>query len=201
MEEGTVPRVFEDDDEVPELRPCIIGLVGKTKAGKTSIADFLVNVLGFKRLSFGESVKKEVARGFGMEPSSLIALEKREGKQINDLYHSWRIGRQKLSGKNYWVKQLLEQLPYHPNVVIDDIHYPDELIAVAKAGGRIGKLELAPKTQIERGADETIMKHESQIALDTYIYNPAFIIETDAVDFDTVRDFVCYWMAEEGYLV
>ena len=190
-----------EEERGPELRPCIIGLVGKTKSGKTAIADFLVDALGFKRLSFGDAVRQQIARGFGMEASQLVALEKLEGVEIKNLYHAWHNGRKELSGKNYWVKKVLEQLPYYENIVIDDIRYPDEMIAVVRAGGRIGKLECAPKTQIERGADETILKHETEIALDTYIYNPSFIIETDAVDFDTVREFVCYWMAEEGYLV
>lgn len=193
--------MFDDDEyEMPELRPCIIGLTGKMKSGKTTLADFLVDALGFKRLSFGEAVKRQVARGFGIEYETLLKWEKDEKEKLRPLYQAWGEGRRQLSGSNYWVKIVLEELSLHKNVVIDDIRYPNELIAVIKAGGHIGKLDVSKKTQLARGAKEKWLKHESETALDNYLYNPSFVIDADEIDDDSVKHFVCWWLHEEGYL-
>jgi len=192
--------VFDEDDfELPELRPIIIGLAGKMKSGKSTLANFLVDVLGFKRLSFGEAVKRQVARGFGMEYNTLLALEKEEKEKLRPLYQAWGHGRRKLSGENYWVVEVLKQIPFHKHVVIDDIRYPNELRAIQEAGGRIGLLEITAKEQIQRGADRDWLMHESEIALDSYEYDPAFIVDSDGVDADTVKQFILWWLGEEGY--
>lgn len=193
--------MFDDEGDSFDLRPCIIGLTGKMKSGKTTLANFLVEAMGFKRLSFGEAVKKEVARGFGITYESYLLLEEKEKAKLRPVLQAWGEARRNLSGSNYWVKILLEELALHKNVVIDDIRYANELVAVMKAGGRIGQFNITKECQLERGANEECLEHESETALDSYVFNPAFVVDSDTITMDSVKEFICWWMVDQGYLM
>lgn len=190
----------EEERRDAESKPCIIGIAGKMRSGKTTLANHLVKRFGFKRLSFGKEVKREVARGMGMSLAALEAMEKTNKEDMRIVYQAWGEMRRKISGQGYWVTKVVEQFNSYDKIVIDDVRYPNELSAIRKAGGHVGVLEITPDEQLNRGADERFIFHESEIALDEYFWVPAFLIESDFTDRETVHDFVEWWLYMAGYL-
>ena len=190
----------EESRRQRNTKPCILGLSGKMKSGKTTIAQHLCDKYGFQRFSFATAVRREVARGMGMSLEAWNALEADNKASVRPILQAWGHGRRMISGENYWVAKVLEEIEGLPRVVIDDVRYPNELQAIRKAGGHVGVLEVGPDTQIERGANEEMIFHDSESALDDYFWVPAFIIETDFTDIDTVQDFVEWWLYMSGYL-
>jgi hypothetical protein len=192
--------VSVDERRAKAKKRCILGIAGKMRSGKTTLANHLVKRFGFKRLSFGTEVKREIARGMGMSLDALIAMEQTNKEDMRVVYQAWSEMRRKLSGKNYWVAKVIAQLEHYDKVVIDDVRYPNELSAIRKAGGHVGVLEITPDEQMARGADERFIFHESEIALDEYFWVPAFLIESDFTDRETVHDFVEWWLYIGGFL-
>jgi len=182
------------------MKPCILGIAGKMRSGKTTLANHLVNRFGFKRISFGTEVKREVARGMGMSLVALEALEETNKEDMRIVYQAWGEMRRELSGDSYWIAKVIEQFGHHERIIIDDVRYPNELSAIRKAGGHVGVLEITPEEQMDRGADERFLFHDSEVALDEYFWVPAFLIESDFTDRESVHDFVEWWLYMSGYI-
>lgn len=66
----------------------IIGLHGKARAGKDSIADYLVEQYGFVKFGFADALYKEVANAFGVAP---FFLQDADTKDVeSELMSLWR---------------------------------------------------------------------------------------------------------------
>ena len=190
----------EEERRDAEVKACILGIAGKMRSGKTTLANHLVKRFGFKKLSFATEVKREVARGLGMSLDGLEKLEITNKEDMRSVYQSWAEMRRSISGKGYWIAKIVEQFSDYDKIVIDDVRYPNELSAIRKAGGHVGILEITPDEQLNRGADEQFLFHASEIALDEYFWVPAFLVESDFTDRETVHDFVEWWLYIGGFL-
>ena len=110
----------------------LIGLVGRAGAGKTFIANYLVEKYGFKRLSFADQLKHMLISA-GMITHEEAYVEKTEHsrwllqkigtdifrKQVDDLFWVKRM--------SVAVKRFLDA---GTRVVIDDIRFPNEAALV-----------------------------------------------------------------------
>ena len=98
------------------------GSFGKTGVGKTTAANALVNILGFKRLSLMDVVK-DSAKASGIDnPSSLEAIDFvcRSGRRINE---------------DFWLNLTVKGMEGHDKIVLDDVWFGNEAQFIRNNGG------------------------------------------------------------------
>lgn len=121
----------------------IIGIGGRAKSGKTTIAKHLVNHHGFHRLSFAENLKQGLIRMFDLP---YVAFEDEEMKEASS-WMGWSpralaqyIGTdvcRSAFGENIWVDLMDRKLQHYDDssrIVIDDVRFENEAKWVRKTG-------------------------------------------------------------------
>jgi hypothetical protein len=135
----------------------IIGLVGLIGSGKDTVADYLVNVHEFRRESFAGTLKDAVAAVFGWDRTLLEGRTKasREWREQVDTWWAARLNMPDLTPRwvlQYWGTEVMRR-GFHDdiwiasienkirnlqdNVVISDCRFPNEIVNLRSAGGRI----------------------------------------------------------------
>lgn len=132
----------------------IIGVCGLIGSGKDTVADYLVNVYGFRRDSFAASLKDAVSSVFGWNRDMLEGRthSSREWRERPDDWWSQRLGMPitprrilQLWGTevcrrgfhdDIWIASLENKLrTSQDHVVISDCRFPNEISAIRRAGG------------------------------------------------------------------
>ena len=135
----------------------IIGVCGFIGSGKDTIADYLVNVHGFRRESFANTLKDAVAAVFGWDRVMLEGRTKeaREWREQVDPWWAERLGIPTLTPRwvlQYWGTEVCRK-GFHDdiwiasvenklrrskdNIVISDCRFPNEIASIKQAGGNI----------------------------------------------------------------
>lgn len=142
----------------------IIGVCGLIGAGKDTIADYLVNIHGFRRDSFAATLKDACAAVFGWDRDMLEGRTKssREWRERPDEWWSQRLGRtitprlvlqewgtevcRRGFHDDIWIASLENKIRNSKDdVVISDCRFPNEIAAIRRAGGTV--------IRVVRGAD------------------------------------------------
>ena len=142
----------------------IIGVCGLIGAGKDTIADYLVNIHGFRRDSFAASLKDAVSAVFGWDRDMLEGRTRssREWREQRDVWWSERLCREitprwvlqywgtEVFRNNFhddiWIASLENKLrQQQDDVVISDCRFPNEVLAIRRAGGYV--------IRVQRGSD------------------------------------------------
>jgi hypothetical protein len=139
----------------------IIGVCGFIGSGKDTIADYLVNVHGFRRESFANTLKDAVAAVFGWDRVMLEGRTKeaREWREQVDPWWSERLGMSNLTPRwvlQYWGTEVCRR-GFHDdiwiasvenklrrskdNIVISDCRFPNEILSIKQAGGSIIRVD------------------------------------------------------------
>ena len=133
----------------------IIGICGFIGSGKDTIADYLVNLHGFRRESFANSLKDAVAQVFGWDRTMLEGRTKqsREWRDQIDLWWAERLNMPELTPRlmlqlwgtevcrrgfhdDIWIASLENKLRNsRDDIVISDCRFPNEIRAIRSAGG------------------------------------------------------------------
>jgi len=133
----------------------IIGICGFIGSGKDTVADYLVNVHGFRRESFAGTLKDAVAAVFGWDRTLLEGrtTESREWREQVDAWWANRLTMPHLTPRwvlqywgtdvcrhgfhdDIWIASLENKLrQIKDNVVISDVRFPNELKAIKNTGG------------------------------------------------------------------
>ena len=133
----------------------IIGVCGFIGSGKDTIADYLVNVHGFRRESFANTLKDAVAAVFGWDRVMLEGRTKeaREWREQVDPWWSERLKMPNLTPRwilqyrgtevcrrafhdDIWIASLENKLRNSKDdVVISDCRFPNEIKSIKNAGG------------------------------------------------------------------
>ena len=133
----------------------IIGICGFIGSGKDTAADYLVNVHGFRRESFANSLKDAVAQVFGWDRTMLEGrtAHSREWRDQVDTWWAERLGIPGLTPRwvlqqwgtevcrrsfhdDIWIASLENKLrTSRDDVVISDCRFPNEIQAIKQAGG------------------------------------------------------------------
>lgn len=153
----------------------IIGFCGAIGAGKSTAARYLERHYDYVRIGFAKPLK-DMCRAFGLTDEQLYGSAKEIpdhelccGKTPRQLMqwlgHQW--GRE-LVGPDVWVNAWRRQAVKHPNVVADDVRYPNEVAAIHELGGKVVRLL--------RAADLSLSSHESETQMPAY----DFIIDNSA---------------------
>lgn len=135
----------------------IIGVCGFIGSGKDTVADYLVNVHGFRRESFANTLKDAVAAVFGWDRVMLEGRTKeaREWREQVDPWWAERLGIPTLTPRwvlQYWGTEVCRK-GFHDdiwiasvenklrrskdNIVISDCRFPNEIASIKQAGGNI----------------------------------------------------------------
>lgn len=155
----------------------IIGISGKKRSGKNTVADFIEDQLEDKKvvqLAFADELKNEVAEACGVS-RDFIEMHK---DIFRPMLQWWGTDfRRKLFGENYWVDKILykiTQLSLETDVVIiTDVRFQNEASMVQKSHGMIIRIERKQEKEDN---------HPSEIALDGYMFDN--VINNDySIDF------------------
>lgn len=125
--------------------PRIIALVGNAGAGKSTVADYLIESYGYHRVKFAAPLKN-MLRAIGLDDEEIEGSRKEEpcdllcGKTprhaMVTLGTEW--GRDMI-GAEFWTSLWEEEVCAHINsglnVVVDDCRFPNELEVVKRRGG------------------------------------------------------------------
>ena len=135
----------------------IIGVCGFIGSGKDTIADYLVNVHGFRRESFANTLKDAVAAVFGWDRVMLEGRTKeaREWREQVDPWWANRLGMPTLTPRwvlQYWGTEVCRR-GFHDDIwiasvenklrrskdaiVISDCRFPNEIASIKSASGII----------------------------------------------------------------
>jgi hypothetical protein len=133
----------------------IIGICGLIGSGKDTIADYLQNIHQFRRESFASTLKDSVAAVFGWDRELLEGRTKhsREWREQVDAWWAERLGMPTLTPRwvlqhwgtevvrrsfhdDTWIASLENKLRQsQDHVVISDCRFPNEILAIKRAGG------------------------------------------------------------------
>jgi hypothetical protein len=142
----------------------IIGICGFIGSGKDTIADYLVNVRQFRRMSFAGTLKDAVSAVFGWDRELLEGRtrESRIWREQRDEWWSQRLGRditprqvlqqwgtevcRQAYHDEIWVASLENRLRNSQNnVVITDCRFPNEIQAIRQAQGLVIRVRRGPE--------------------------------------------------------
>lgn len=135
----------------------IIGICGLIGSGKDTVADYLVNVHGFRRESFAGTLKDAVAAVFGWDRTLLEGRTKasREWREQVDPWWAERLNMPHLTPRwvlqnwgtevmrrgfhdDIWIASIENKIRNSAdNVVISDCRFPNEISSIHNAGGLI----------------------------------------------------------------
>ena len=134
----------------------IIGICGFQSSGKDTIADYLINNYGFKKLSFAGALKDIISIIFGWSRDKLEGLTKedREWREEVDIWWAKSLDMPNLTPRyvlqyfgtdlfrnhwhqDIWVKVLEKKLSDHENIVVTDCRFENEINILKKYGGKI----------------------------------------------------------------
>lgn len=143
--------------------PQIIGICGFIGAGKDTVADYLVNIHGFRRESFASSLKDAVSVVFGWNRELLEGRSKqgREWREQPDAWWSNKLGKtitpryilqhwgtdviRNGFHDDIWLASLENRLrSAQDDVVVTDCRFPNEIASIRDAGGMILQIQRGP---------------------------------------------------------
>ena len=114
----------------------IIGISGKKRAGKDTVADILyVLHSNSVRYYFAQPLKLEVARACGVSVEYIN--EHKDNFRL--ILQGWGTNfRRELYDKNYWIKKMevaISNLERYDNILIPDVRFKNEYVMVKSKGG------------------------------------------------------------------
>lgn len=125
----------------------LIGMTGKAGAGKDTLADYLVQNLGFTKISFAGPLKAMLAAAGMPEPADRAAKE----LPVPGFTFTWREAAQKLGTEfgraldaDIWTKVVEQriirdrELPQHVSrIVLSDVRFENEATMIRRLGGKV----------------------------------------------------------------
>lgn len=164
----------------------IIGIAGKKKSGKTTVANMLqwLMIGPSRQINFADALKDEVCQAIG------CSREYVENHKDNFrlILQGWGTDfRRKLFSENYWVNKLEDKITKtaHPcHFIIADVRFINEAEMVKRHGGTI--------IYIVRDQDKEVDSHPSEkemesIKVDRVILNSKTLVELQEMVNDTFR--------------
>lgn len=156
----------------------IVGLAGKARSGKDTVADYLASLLGgydFLKTGFADELKKQVMRHFCLSFDQLYGSKKekpdtRYKRMDKNSFWTPREIMQKYGefmrsiDSEYWVNILFRSAEErgYSNILITDVRYKNEAHACKERGGHLVKV-------VRDGADRIAdSSHISENDLDDY---------------------------------
>ena len=153
-----------------DRRPCLIGLLGRSRVGKDTVAELLRAAYPEKEYRiwrFAEPVKRAVAALYGFTPAEMETDKKetvcpRRGVSPREAMQFVTRTYMDKHGSGFFSEQLLyawEQTRIHtgvpPSVIIPDVRYPDDIARIREHGGVVIKVE-RPNAPVRHSCEDHI---------------------------------------------
>lgn len=149
----------------------IIGLTGYAQSGKDTVAEYLVENHGYKRIAFADDIRELLYR---MDPlveghyhlKTLVDSrgwdETKKIPEVRRMLQSLGVGAREVFGDNFWVaRAMLKINGFQDNCVITDVRFRNE----AKA---IKQYDNAQIWRIKRDGVGAVNSHISELEMDEY---------------------------------
>ena len=174
----------------------IVGVIGKKRSGKDTIAEYLVEKHGFIRMSFADPMKiackhifymtdeqmwgygKEVIDPrYGVTPRKILQVMGTEMFQY-DIYKHIPELKEKVPPRTLWVYRLMMEYEKIKNlkVVISDVRFQHEAEEILKVGGLLIKV-IRPKFGFEEDNHASEKEIDDIHCYDTLMFNNGTIEE------------------------
>ena len=192
----------------------IVGVCGFQGSGKDTVADYLVNVHGFRRISFAGTLKDAVSAIFGWDRELLEGRtkESRDWREKVDKWWANKLNMPHLTPRwvlqywgtevarkafhdNIWIHSVEHKLAnISDNVVISDVRFPNEIKSIKDAGGMIIRTHRGPDPEwyhaaeiVNNGPTMNLSWASNKAFLDNYKIH---VSETSWIgtDFDAILD-------------
>lgn len=151
----------------------IIGLAGYAQSGKDTVAKYLIDAYGYRRVAFADKLRQAL---YELNPKVNIAdmnnvplaiavdglgweNVKADSAEVRELLQRMgtEVGRN-LFGENFWVDQAMFGISKFDKVVFTDVRYPNEYSSIKNREGIVWR--------VERLGVSAINGHPSETALD-----------------------------------
>lgn len=153
--------------------PPIIGLSGKARSGKDTVAEMLVTKHGYTRVGMADQMKVVVGLLFGWNKRHLYGdlketVDEFWGMSPRQVMQRFGTDAMRANfGENFWCRAMERQITERANwegkirpTVIPDIRFPNEADMVHKLGGQVWRLErLDGRPAINEHVSETALDH------------------------------------------
>lgn len=111
------------NEDVGTDMPRRIGVSGKARSGKDTLAGYLVDRYGFVRFAFADRLRELAVELFGVKAGDKNrALLQALGRRMCEL------------DRMVWVNRVLKAIPHDRDVVVSDVRFPYEYAALRDAG-------------------------------------------------------------------
>lgn len=152
----------------------IIGISAKMGCGKTTLADYIIEELPFKRKAFADILKQECSETYGYPlewnytgegKHQLISLNvlPKQPMSVREILQWHGTDFRREQDWNYWVKLMDKEIKEDEDIIIDDVRFENEADFVKKRNGLLIRLEPYPGWKPEKYSN-----HVSETALDEY---------------------------------
>jgi dephospho-CoA kinase len=162
-----------------------IGLTGKARSGKDTVANYLVERHQFKRVAFGDSLKRFLSEIFPdlINENKPRALLQRFGQSMREF------------DEDVWIKHALNKAN-GSKIVITDVRQPNEYLRLKDLGYVIIRVESTTQNRFNRMMtlgdvfNENDMRDETETALDSYDVDFTIVNDGDLSMLSEQVDFV-----------
>jgi len=128
--------------------PRLVGITGRARAGKTTVAEFLVASFGYEQHSFADPIRRFTCHLLGITPAELEAAKEQAipwipgfspRRLMQTLGTEW--GRDMVSPA-LWIDSCLHRAAAAPGpVVISDVRFDNEAAAIRERGGVVLRIK------------------------------------------------------------
>lgn len=135
-------RTYEETSEEKD-KPLLIALSGKMGSGKSHFANLFVEKYGGQRLSFATPIKRMYElfcqkQMFGEDYSTKRHFCQAVGEGLREFE------------QDFWAYHLITNLEDGENIIVDDVRYPNEIIALKQEGFVIIRIEAPDVYRLKR---------------------------------------------------
>jgi len=160
----------------------IIGLSGYARCGKDTVAEYLVDNYGFKRVAFADGIRNALLAINPFVPNhtslnEIVAAEGWEVAKLNpyirQMLQNFGVHARENWSQGFWVDLAFKQFT-GGKVVITDVRFPNEYDSIVATGGDI--------VRIMREGVAPINGHVSEIALDNHEFKHTIHNDSDLLN-------------------
>jgi hypothetical protein len=156
----------------------LIGLTGYAQFGKDTLASILVENYGYSRIAFADTIRDFLyginpmvacsPTGYLQDLINLVGWDKaKQEPQVRRLLQDLGISARELIDENIWVNAALSSVNADDRVVVTDVRFENEAVAIKLMGGQLWR--------VKRLGVGPVNNHVSESELDWYKVDQIFV--------------------------